>query len=145
MAGNFGRTDCGRSARTAPGLCRQIVLKPFATMLPQEPDNGVDAMVLGAANHLPPDLLLSDEACTNQASQMKGQRRCRQIETGLYFADVEPRRTGSDEKPVDVQAGQIAQFGEAACGELTVHGFFISQGPRNYNHNTSFIVIYRLT
>src|SRR5512144_2896613 len=115
MVGNFGRAGCGSSACTAPGLCRQIVLKSFATMLPQEGDDGVDAVVLGAANHLPPDLFLRDEACTNQASQMKGQGRGRQVETGLYFADVEPRRAGANEKPIDVQAGQVAQFGEAAC------------------------------
>ena len=79
-------------------------------------------MVLGAANHLPPDLFLRNEACANQASQMKGQRRCRQVETGLYFPDVEPRRTSANEKPINVQAGQVAQFGEAACGEFSVHG-----------------------
>lgn len=78
-------------------------------------------MVLGAANNLSPDLFLRDETGTNQASQMKGQSRCRQVETGLYFADVEPRRAGANEKPIDVQAGQVAQFGEAACGELSVH------------------------
>jgi hypothetical protein len=122
MVGNFGRTGCGRSTRTEPGLGRQIVLKPFATMLPQELNNRVDAMVLGAANYLPPDLFLRDKACANQASQMKGQGRCRQVETGLYFANVEPRRSGSNEKPINIQAGQIAQFGEAACSELSVHG-----------------------
>jgi len=65
-------------------------------------------MVLGAANHLAPDLFLRDEACTDQASQMKGQSRCRQIETGLYLTDVEPRWAGANEKPIDVQAGQVA-------------------------------------
>jgi len=125
MVGNFARTGCGRSARTVPGLYRQIVLKSLATMLPQELDNRVDAMVLGAANYLPPDLFLRDKPCANQASQMKGQSRCRQVETGLYFADVESRRAGANEKPIDVQASQVAQFGEAACGEFSVHG---SQG-----------------
>ena len=88
-------------------------------------------MVLGAANHLAPDLFLCNEAGANEASQMKGQRRCRQVEAGLYFADVEPRRTGANEKPIDVQAGQIAQFGEAACCELTVHGSLNIARPRN--------------
>jgi len=65
-------------------------------------------MVLGAANHLAADLFLCDEACANEAAQMKGQGRCRQVETGLYLADVEPRRTGANEKPINVQAGQVA-------------------------------------
>jgi hypothetical protein len=108
MVGNFGRPGCARSTRTARVLCRQILFKPFATMLPQEADDGVNAMVLGAANHLPPDLFLRDETGAHQASQRKSQRRCRQVEPGLYFADVESRRTGSDEKPINVQTGQVA-------------------------------------
>ena len=79
-------------------------------------------MVLGAANNLSADLFLRDETGTNQTSQMKGQSRCRQVETGLNFADVEPRWAGANEKPIDIQASQVAQFGEAACGELSVHG-----------------------
>ena len=78
-------------------------------------------MVLGAANDLPPDLLLCHETGANQASQMKGQGRRRQVKTGLNFADVEPRRARANEKPIDVQAGQVAQLGEAACGKFSVH------------------------
>ena len=85
-------------------------------------------MVLGAANHLAPDLFLCNEARANEASQMKGQSRCRQIETGLYLADVEPGRAGANEKPIDVEAGQVAQFGEAACSEFSVHRSSYRQG-----------------
>jgi hypothetical protein len=92
----------------AASLCRQIVRKPLATMLSQEGDDGVDAMVLGTANHLPPDLFLSDETRSNQASQMKSQSRCRQIEPGLYFADVEPWRAGANQQPIDVEASKVA-------------------------------------
>ena len=99
-------------------------------------------MVLGPANNLPPDLFLRDEAATNQASQMKGQSRCRQVETGLYFADVEAWRAGPNEEPIDVQAGQVAQFGEAACGEFSVHGAQNIARQGIYNHITGFIVVH---
>src|SRR5438105_2535485 len=118
MAGSLGRTDCCRSTCTAPGFCCRLVFKALAAMLSQEADDGIDAMVLGATDHFASNLFLCDEARTNQPAQMKRQGGCRQVKASLYFADVQSTRTGANQKPVDVEAGQVAQFGEAACGEF---------------------------
>src|SRR5438132_1344497 len=108
-------------------------------MLSQEPDDGVDAMVLGATDHFASNLFLCDEARTNQPAQMKRQGGCRQVKASLYFADVQSTRTGANQKPVDVEAGQVAQFGEAACGEFSVHKALISLKRGNYNYKTGFM------
>src|SRR5712691_10694735 len=115
MAGSFGRTDCCRSTCTAPGLCRRLVFKALATMLSQEPDDGIDTMVLGATDHFASNLFLRDESGADQSSQMKGKGRCRQVKARLYFADVKSAWAGANQTPVDVETGQVAQFSKAAC------------------------------
>ncbi len=90
-------------------------------MLAQELDDPVHTIVLSAASHRAPVFFLGNEACVNQPAQMKGERGGRYVETGLNIGDVEAGRSGANQEPINVQAGQIAQFGQAARSELAIH------------------------
>ena len=92
-------------------------------MLAQEFDDPVHAVVLSAADHGAPVFFLRDKACANQPAQMKGECGGRYVETGLDIGDVEAGRSGPDQEPINVQPGQIAQFGETARSELAIHAF----------------------
>ena len=72
------------------------------------------------ANH-PPLSPLVDQSCRDQPAQMKGEGRGGHPEARLYFAYGEPIRTGADQKPDDLKARQVAEFGEASRGCLDVH------------------------
>lgn len=79
-------------------------------MLAQELDDGINLMVLSAADHSAPDFFLRDQACANEAAQMKGERGSRYVETRLDIGDVEAGRSGPNQKPINIQPGQITQF-----------------------------------
>ena len=83
-------------------------------MLAQELDDPVNTIVLSAANHRAPGFFLRHKASSNQPAQVEGQRGGRDVETGLNISDVKPRRSRPNQEPIDVQSGQIAQFGQAA-------------------------------
>lgn len=91
-------------------------------MLAQEGDDGLDAMILRATLHLASDLFLSDETCGDQPAQVKCQCRCRKAEASLDFADGKTAWASANQQPINIKAGQVAQFGEAACGKFAVHG-----------------------
>src|SRR5689334_7670415 len=100
-------------------------------MLAQESDDGVDTMVLGSTDHAAPDLFLCDQAGVDQTSKMKRQSRCGQVEASLYLADAEAAGAGANQQPVNVQTGQVAEFGKAAGGQFPVHMRTILQEPEN--------------
>ena len=90
-------------------------------MLTQEIDHTVHTTILSAADNSAPVPFLADETCANEAAQMKGERGGRYVETGLDIADIEAGGAGPNQEPINVQSGQIAQFGQAARGELAIH------------------------
>ena len=90
-------------------------------MLAQELDDRVHAMVLGPADHRAARFFLRDEAGANQSAQMKGERRGRYVEAALDIGDVEAVQSGPNQEPINVQSGQIAQFGQATRSELAIH------------------------
>ena len=77
----------------------------------------------------------------NQPAQMKRERGGRHVKTGLDIGDVEAGRSGPNQKPIDIQPGQIAQFGQATRGELAVHAPAYRKRASHYNYNPSFIVL----
>ena len=90
-------------------------------MFAQELDDPVDAIVLSATGHGASALFLGDEACANQPAQMKGERGRRYVETGLDIGDVEAGRSSPYQEPIDIQPGQIAQFGQATRRKFAIH------------------------
>ena len=92
-------------------------------MLAQELHDRVHTVVLSATDHRAPNLLLRNEARADQPAQMKGERRGRYVETSLDICDVEAGRPGANQEPINVQPGQIAQFGQTTRSEFAIHAF----------------------
>src|SRR5467141_1675236 len=90
-------------------------------MLAQELDDPIHTMILSAASHRAPVFFLGNEACADQPAQMKRERGGRHVETGLDIGDVEAGRSGANQEPINVQSGQIAQFGQAPRSKLAIH------------------------
>jgi hypothetical protein len=122
MAGDLQCVARRDSTRTARYRYWQITLKTFAAILPQKFDDRIHAVVLSAADYRAPDLFLRNKACVNQPAQMKGQCRRRNVKAGLDVGNVESNWSGPNQKPVDVEPGQVAQLGQAARGEFSIHG-----------------------
>jgi hypothetical protein len=108
-------------------------------MLAQELDDSVHTIVLSAAVHGTPVFFLRDETCANQPAQMKGERRSRHVEASLDVGDIEATRSGPNEESINVEPGQIAQFGQAARGDSTIHDAALFQMRNHYNYKTGYV------
>ena len=56
-----------------------------------------------------------------KSTQMKGQGRGGYAETSLDVADLHPVETRPYQQPIDIQPGEVAEFGQALSSEFAVH------------------------
>lgn len=94
----------------------------------QEFDQAVHRRIIGAADQCRHLTFLADQARQDQAMQMMGERRSRDVEFFLQVADRQPVIAGPHERAIDLEPGRIAErFELFRCffdfhGNITIRG-----------------------